>query len=155
MLKVLITKIEIDDTQKNYYAIAEGDIPDRFFKCLDPRSDLATLKVFPFAAEKGYEIWLTDSDAEEVELLAEENFREFIPENSRWFAELKNPEKIHKVLKKRRLKNSNRQISDRPKTAKTFKIDTDLLEKLQSVAAEKGISQISILETALKQHFSL
>ena len=46
-------------------------------------------------------------------------------------------------------KNSNRQIGDRPKVTKTFRIDADLAEWLEQEAKSSKKSQIDIVEKAL------
>ncbi len=72
MLKVLLTKIEINDTQKDYYAITQDDVP---------------VRVYPFLPTQGGESWLADSDGEEVQLLADPELFELLPKYCRWFAQ--------------------------------------------------------------------
>jgi len=51
-------------------------------------------------------------------------------------------------------KGSNRQIGDRPKTLKTYRLNPDIAESLEAESKKSGRSQVEILEAALKQYLS-
>jgi len=48
-------------------------------------------------------------------------------------------------------KKSNRQIGDRPKVARSFRLDPTLNEAMITAATSQSISQIEWLENAIRQ----
>lgn len=46
---------------------------------------------------------------------------------------------------------SNRQIGDRPKLTKTYRINADLVEALEARAKDQGVTQVQLLEEAIAQ----
>lgn len=62
--------------------------------------------------------------------------------------------KLLDVRDERPPKNSNRQIGIMPKKTKTFRIDAELLDKLERRSLTTEQSQIDIVESALKEYLS-
>lgn len=133
MLKVAIVKVIQDSFGQKFFAQTEdGEVPSGFPAFPDHNDEECLIKIFPVFDEEGIQSYGEKMNSEEVEVcLWAEGID--LPQGVRWFA---------------RRKGSNAQIADRPKVSKTFRLNADVAEALEKLAATCRRSQASILEDA-------